>query len=167
MSISPVRLNHAVLFVADLDRALTFYTERLRDAGRGSRASRQCGFPPTPAVGKPSRPRPVRTRPATPLRSRHEASACTTWPGRSTRSTSSREARQSLLDSGAYTGESSHGATKSIYGADPDGNEFEVMWMLPRDAWGEFEHTATVEPLDLERELADWGGRAPQSPSRR
>jgi len=31
---------------------------------------------------------------------------------------------------------SSHGATKSVYGADPDGNEFEVMWMLPRDEWG-------------------------------
>ena len=35
---------------------------------------------------------------------------------------------------GRYTGESSHGATKSVYGADPDGNEFEVMWMLPREA---------------------------------
>ena len=59
---------------------------------------------------------------------------------------------------GAYTGESSHGATKSIYGADPDGNEFEVMWMLPRDAWGEFEHTATVERLDLVAEVARWSG---------
>src|SRR3546814_18748125 len=27
MSISPVRLNHAVLFVADLDRSLAFYTD--------------------------------------------------------------------------------------------------------------------------------------------
>jgi catechol 2,3-dioxygenase-like lactoylglutathione lyase family enzyme len=27
MSFSPVRLNHAVLFVADLQRSLTFYTE--------------------------------------------------------------------------------------------------------------------------------------------
>ncbi len=41
-------------------------------------------------------------------------------------------ARQMLLDSRAYTGESSHGATKSLYGADPDGNDFELMWMLPR-----------------------------------
>ena len=29
MSISPVRLNHAVLFVADLDRSLRFYTDKV------------------------------------------------------------------------------------------------------------------------------------------
>ncbi len=45
-------------------------------------------------------------------------------------------ARQALLDADAYTGESSHGATKSVYGADPDGNEFELMWMLPRERVG-------------------------------
>ena len=27
MTVSPVRLNHAVLFVADLDRSARFYTE--------------------------------------------------------------------------------------------------------------------------------------------
>ena len=32
------------------------------------------------------------------------------------------------------------------------------MWMLPRDAWGEFEHTATVERLDLAGEAAQWTG---------
>jgi catechol-2,3-dioxygenase len=68
------------------------------------------------------------------------------------------EARQSLLDAGAYRGESSHGATKSIYGADPDDNEFEVMWMLPRAAWGAFDRTASVEHLDLAGELARWSG---------
>jgi catechol-2,3-dioxygenase len=57
------------------------------------------------------------------------------------------------------TGESSHGATKSVYGFDPDGNEFEVMWMLPRDAWGDFEHQAPVEPLDLPGEVRRWAGR--------
>ena len=34
-----------------------------------------------------------------------------------------------------YTGELSHGATK-LSCADPDGNEFEMIWMLSRDAWG-------------------------------
>jgi len=56
------------------------------------------------------------------------------------------------------TGESSHGATKSVYGADPDGNEFEVMWMLPKGNWGEFENTAPVERLDLSGEVARWRG---------
>ena len=43
---------------------------------------------------------------------------------------------------------------KSFYGRDPDGNEFEVMWMLPRDDWGEYERRAIVRPLDLTSELA-------------
>jgi catechol-2,3-dioxygenase len=68
------------------------------------------------------------------------------------------EARLALVDAEAYTGESSHGATKSVYGQDPDGNEFEVMWMLPRDAWGEFENAAPVESLDLAGEVRRWSG---------
>ena len=55
-------------------------------------------------------------------------------------------ARRTLLEAGAYTGESSHGATKSVYGADPDGNEFELMWMLPRDAWGPYTNAAPDRP---------------------
>jgi catechol-2,3-dioxygenase len=66
-------------------------------------------------------------------------------------------ARTTLRDRGAYVGQSDHGATKSIYGRDPDGNEFEVMWMLPRDQWGEHEHSAVVEPLDLDAEVARHG----------
>ncbi|WP_327098926.1 hypothetical protein OIE68_09110 [Nocardia vinacea] len=68
------------------------------------------------------------------------------------------EFRTTLIESGTYTGESSHGATKSVYGADPDGNEFEIMWMLPREAWGEFADTAPVERLDLAAELRRWSG---------
>jgi catechol-2,3-dioxygenase len=63
-----------------------------------------------------------------------------------------------LVSADAYTGESSHGATKSIYGADPDGNEFEIMWMLPRDAWGEYENAAPIDHLDLAGELRRWTG---------
>jgi catechol-2,3-dioxygenase len=59
-----------------------------------------------------------------------------------------------LAEMGALTGESDHGATKSLYGKDPDGNEFEVMWLVPREQWGEHEHSAGTARLDLERELA-------------
>ena len=69
----------------------------------------------------------------------------------------SAKARAALLSTGAYTGESSHGATKSVYGADPDGNEFEIMWLVPREAWGEFENKGVVMPLDLDAELKRWG----------
>ena len=30
--------------------------------------------------------------------------------------------------------------------------------MLPRSAWGEFEHTAPVDRLDLQGEIARWSG---------
>jgi catechol-2,3-dioxygenase len=66
-------------------------------------------------------------------------------------------ARDTLHRLGAYVGESDHGATKSIYGHDPDGNEFEIMWMVPRDQWGDHEHDAPVAPLDLDAEIARHG----------
>jgi catechol-2,3-dioxygenase len=62
-------------------------------------------------------------------------------------------ARDALQKAGAYAGESDHGATKSVYGADPDGNEFELMVLLPREAWGPYEHQAPVMRLDWDREL--------------
>jgi catechol-2,3-dioxygenase len=57
-------------------------------------------------------------------------------------------------------GESSHGATKSLYGVDPDDNEFEIMWMLPRADWGTYEMAAPIEPLDLSAEVQRWSGVA-------
>jgi catechol-2,3-dioxygenase len=61
------------------------------------------------------------------------------------------------MDAGALTGESDHGATKSLYGKDPDGNEFEIMWMLPRDQWGDYESEAPTMRLDLEAEVMRYG----------
>ena len=59
---------------------------------------------------------------------------------------------------GALGGASDHGVSKSLYGADPDGNEFEIMWRVPRDAWGDYEQHGVVQPLDLDAEVARWGG---------
>ncbi|HET7901804.1 MAG TPA: hypothetical protein VFL59_11505, partial [Candidatus Nanopelagicales bacterium] len=69
-------------------------------------------------------------------------------------------AQVTLAELGALAGESSHGATKSLYAHDPDGHEFEVQWMLPRESWGEWEHSAPVERLDLASELERWAGVA-------
>jgi catechol-2,3-dioxygenase len=63
-------------------------------------------------------------------------------------------ARETLAGLGALTGQSDHGATKSLYAQDPDGNEFEVMWMVPKGEWGEYDRKAIIAPLNLERELA-------------
>ena len=68
------------------------------------------------------------------------------------------QARTTLVALDGYTGESSHGATKSVYGHDPDGNEFEIMWMLPREEWGDYENAAPIEHLDLSAELRRWSG---------
>ncbi len=67
--------------------------------------------------------------------------------------------RDALDQADALTGQSHHGATISLYGIDPSGNEFEVMWMLPREEWGEYEDKGVVLPLDLEAEIAHWSGR--------
>lgn len=67
------------------------------------------------------------------------------------------EMSKSLGELGALTGASDHGVSKSLYGRDPDANEFEVMWSVPPEAWGEFADQATIMPLDLEGEVARWG----------
>ena len=62
-------------------------------------------------------------------------------------------ARETLVKAHALTGESDHGATKSLHGADPDGNPFELMVRLPRSEWGPYESAAPVLPLDWRNEL--------------
>jgi catechol-2,3-dioxygenase len=157
MSVSPVRLNHAVLFVTDLARAEAFYTRvfGMEVAAREPRAN--AAFLRLPRSGNHHDLGLFGVGPAAPPKSRggiglyHLA-----WQVDTIEELAA--ARDVLRESGAYTGESSHGATKSVYGADPDGNEFEIMWMLPRDAWGDYEHAAPIDRLHLDDELARWGG---------
>ncbi len=63
------------------------------------------------------------------------------------------EIRERLQAVGALVGASDHGANKSLYAKDPDGLEFEVMWLVPADRWGDEEHEAIIRPLDLDAEL--------------
>lgn len=63
------------------------------------------------------------------------------------------DARRELSAAGALVGSSDHGANKSLYAKDPDGLEFEVMWLVPAERWGEEEHQAIIRPLELEAEL--------------
>ena len=69
------------------------------------------------------------------------------------------EHRRRLSDVGALRGASDHGVSKSLYAHDPDGIEFEVMWSVPREEWGEGEHQAIVAPLDLVEEIRRFGGQ--------
>ena len=67
------------------------------------------------------------------------------------------EAARILSEAGALGGASDHGVSKSLYGSDPDGNEFEIMWRVPREAWGGYENNGAVMPLDLDAEVRRWG----------
>jgi catechol-2,3-dioxygenase len=62
--------------------------------------------------------------------------------------------RERLDAAGALVGASDHGVNKSLYAKDPDGLEFEVMWLVPADRWGADEHAAIIRPLDLQAEIA-------------
>jgi catechol-2,3-dioxygenase len=65
--------------------------------------------------------------------------------------------RRRLQAAGAVVGASDHGANKSVYAKDPDGLEFEVMWLVPADRWGAEEHEAIIRPLDLEADARRFG----------
>lgn len=151
------RLNHAVLYVRDLDRSVDFYRKAfgfqevarerdmmafLRAAGGNNHhdlALMSVGAaapqPPSGSVGL-----------------YHLA-----WEV--PRIEDLAQAMSTLSELDALTGMSDHGATKSLYGRDPDGIEFEVMWMVPREEWGEYETRGVVLPLDIQRELTRFGGR--------
>jgi catechol-2,3-dioxygenase len=72
-------------------------------------------------------------------------------------------AAETLRQAIALCGASDHGVSKSLYGVDPDGNEFEIMWRAPRAAWGEYEHHAVIKPLELDAELSRFGSAAERS----
>ena len=64
-----------------------------------------------------------------------------------------------LSEAGALVGASDHGTTKSLYGQDPDGLEFEIAWIVPADRIddGAVEGRQRIGRLDLEAELARYG----------
>ncbi|AEA25293.1 VOC family protein [Pseudonocardia benzenivorans] len=152
-----LRANHVVLMVSDLERSVTFWTtafamDVVAREPRANAAFLRLRLSPNHhdlglfglGAGAPRR------RPGT-VGMYHIAWQVDTIDDLEA-------ARLALAQIGAYTGESSHGATKSIYGTDPDGNEFEVMWMLPREEWGEYERLAPVDHLNLGAEVARWSG---------
>ena len=147
------RLNHAVLYVRDARRAAAFYSEAfgfevLADYGEGAAVFMRAAETENHhdlglfSIG-PQAPLPEAGR----VGLYHLAWQVDTI-------TDLAEMRERLLGLGALVGESDHGVTKSLYGKDPDGNEFEVMWMVPREQWGDMEHEAITRRLDLASELA-------------
>ena len=149
------RLNHAVLYVRDAERATAFYTDAL-------------GFEVVTAFPGAAFLKAAGTE------NHHDlglfsvgADAPLPQPGRvglyhlawhvSTIEDLAATAEK-LRALGSLVGASDHGVSKSLYAKDPDGNEFEVMWEVPRETWTpELVKGAPVRPLDLPAELARWG----------
>ena len=68
-----------------------------------------------------------------------------------------------LVAEGCLDGASDHGATKAVYGRDPDNNTFELTWVLPRAEWGDFE---TVAPIKQALDVRDEANRRLEAPAR-
>jgi catechol-2,3-dioxygenase len=157
------RLNHAVLYVRDAGRTATFYEEVF-----GFRRLNMGGGDPIPGAVFLQAPGSTND---------HDlglfsigAAAGPTQAGRSTvglyhlawevDTLDDLEAiRARLSERGALVGASDHGTTKSLYGHDPDGLEFEVAWIIPADLLDDHARSARsrVGHLDLDREKQRYG----------
>ena len=156
VSIPVARLNHAVLYVRDATKAAEFYGRvfgfEVVESAFGGRAvfMRAANGENHHDLGLfsvgPDAPRPARGS----VGLYHLAWEVPTIDDLA-------EASRLLSAERALGGASDHGVSKSLYGVDPDGNEFEIMWRVPREAWGDFENKGAVMPLDLDDELKRWG----------
>lgn len=151
-----MRLNHAVLYVRDIDRSVTFYCEILRFrqvagiAGRaaflqaeGSTNDHDLGlFALGDGAGASTAGRST-------VGLYHLAWEVDTLD----------ELERMLTDlagAGALVGMSDHGTTKALYAVDPDGLEFEVSWLVPAALLTDDLQMMTA-PLDLASAIARYG----------
>ena len=68
-----------------------------------------------------------------------------------------------LTEAGALVGASDHATTKALYAHDPDGLEFEVSWLVPAALLTEdvLARKDRIERLDLAADKARYGGATP------
>jgi catechol-2,3-dioxygenase len=150
------RLNHAVLYVRDVERSVAFYTEAL-------------GF--RVITGIQGRAAFLQAADST---NDHDLGlfAVDDRAGDSTAGRSTvglyhlawevdtlaelRRIRDVLSERGSLVGASDHGSTKALYAKDPDGIEFEVSWLVPA-ALLDPKQAITTLPLNLEREIEHYG----------
>jgi catechol-2,3-dioxygenase len=157
------RLNHAVLYVREVARSVDFYRDVLgfevvmEIPGRaaflraaGSNNDHDLGLF---AVGADAAPSPA-GRSAVGLY--HLAWEVDTLEDL-------RALRDKLAEAGALVGASDHSTTKSLYGSDPDGLEFEVAWVVPADRLDDavLAGRTSIRPLDLDGEIARYGAATP------
>ncbi|MBA3618200.1 MAG: VOC family protein [Actinomycetota bacterium] len=156
------RLNHAVLFVRDVQRSLTFYTEVL--------GFRQVDMTPEGFAGAAFLQAPGSANDHDLGLFEIGSTAGHSAAGKSTvglyhlawevDTLAELERLQSALaEQGALVGASDHGTTKSLYARDPDGLEFEVAWLVPGDRLDAAALSARkrIGSLDIAREKERYG----------
>jgi len=146
--LQPMGLGHVVLKVRDLDRSLAFYRDLL-----GFRVSSEMSNVMIflTATGEShhdlallrvgdSAPSPVPTA----VGLYHVAVQLADWDA-------VKRAHGILAERGLLKGSADHGVTRSLYTADPDGNEIELYCDTPREQWeGRVDEAMTVGPLVLD-----------------
>ncbi len=156
------RLNHAVLYVRDVERTRAFY-ERVLDfetviwmPGQGAffRAPGSTNDHDLAAFEVGSGAEPSRAGRGT-VGLYHLAWEVDTLEELD-------RIRGLLVEEGALAGASDHVTTKSLYARDPDGLEFEICWVLPASALtadlvSEARADPRPRPLDLDAEKARYG----------
>ncbi|HEY7008760.1 MAG TPA: VOC family protein [Jatrophihabitantaceae bacterium] len=158
------RLNHAVLYVRDVERSVAFYRDVLGFEVLGGMTMRGAAFLRAPGstndhdlglfeIGAAATNSPAGR---TSVGLYHLA-----WEVDTLRDLESLAA--ALSDAGALVGASDHSTTKSLYGHDPDGLEFEIAWVVPADRLDDaaLAGRTSIRPLDLPRELERYGADTP------
>ena len=156
------RLNHAVLYVRDVERSVAFYTDVLGfrvlnvlpDGFRGAAFLQAPGSTNDHDLGLFEIGSAAAASPAGrgAVGLYHLAWEVDTLA-------ELERLAELLSQSGALVGASDHGTTKSLYAKDPDGIEFEVAWIVPADQIDDAakEGRSRIGRLDLDRELARYG----------
>jgi catechol-2,3-dioxygenase len=158
------RLNHIVLYVRDAQRARAFYedvlgfvvVEAMGDQAVFMRANGSDNHHDLGLFG-------VGTQAPPPTQGERVGLYHAAWEVATIEDLA--RAREALLVAGALGGESDHGNSLSLYAQDPDGNEFELFWMVPREEWER--RGFGTRRLDLAGELARRGATAAAPPAGR
>jgi catechol-2,3-dioxygenase len=145
------RLNHVVLYVRDARKSLAFYqgvldfqpTSPPTDRGVFLRASGSENHHDIAlfSIGADA-PGPTRGQQVGMYHAAFEVATIQDLA----------QAREKLLAAGALVGETDHGASFSLYVHDPDGNELEIFWLLPREEW---DRKVTDRTLNLDQKIAE------------
>ncbi|MET1075877.1 MAG: VOC family protein [Umezawaea sp.] len=152
------RLNHAVLYVRDVTKAVAFYGDvlgfKVVMEMRGQAAFLQAAGSTNDhdlglfAIGAQAADSPAGSSAVGLYHLAWEVDTLGEL----------RAIRARLLQHGALVGESDHGTTKALYARDVDGIEFEVCWLVPADRLtDQLRADKAARPLDLDAEVDSYG----------